>query len=149
MARMTSTTTKRTTKQTTERLTRKRTTTLVDRRAAEESNFFRSTDAFDRADIKSGREVRRGLRMWGNRNIGSDLSEEEVTSVEEAVDIIIEAIEEDLEDDSVTDNAFGVEERIDLGGKDGWQWVEWSNDDGEDVMEVVRRERGDDDEAVA
>lgn len=54
-----------------------------------------------------------------------------VSSTDEAIKEINKRIASDLLDDSIVFNAFWLEVYED------WEWVEWYNDDGEDIIEVI------------
>jgi len=56
-----------------------------------------------------------------------------VSSVYEALETINHLINKQLKMKSITSNAFGLCEW------DGEEWTEWYNDEGQDVMDLIRK----------
>jgi len=73
------------------------------------------------------------LRVWNN--VDGVTSYTDISDKYEAKRFIRGLIEEQKDDDSITMNAFGLEEE----GENG-EWSEWSNRDGEDIMEIIDNE---------
>lgn len=71
-------------------------------------------------------------RVWLNRNKQNEFIV--VGSRVEAKRVIRKAIEEDLKDDSIYFNAFGLE-RFEAG-----KWSEWYDNDGDDIMDIIEDE---------
>ena len=76
-------------------------------------------------------EDRSRFRVWHAQNIPSAMTLYAVTGVEEAKALIDRLILEDLEDESIKSNAFGLEELE----TDGYH--EWQNEMGQDIAEIM------------
>lgn len=75
------------------------------------------------------------LRVWYIKNIPGQPTHYHVDSLEEAKKVLQELIDRDSHDSSVTDNAMGLEEF------DGEEWLEWYDEDGNDIFELLLVEK--------
>lgn len=78
------------------------------------------------------------LRVWLNRN-GICLTVP-VASTDIAKQIIRQAIKNDLKDDAITMNAFGLEIYEQNYDDTKLEWCEWYSKEGEDIMEIIDSE---------
>lgn len=74
------------------------------------------------------------IRVWWIRNEANEPEYFKVITIQEAKDKIRKLTEEDLKDSSIGDNTGGLEVyRND-------EWEEYSNDEGQDIMEIIEEE---------
>lgn len=72
------------------------------------------------------------LRVWHAFNDGSHkMHHHNVNTPEEAIKLIDKLGKEQLHDDSIDFNAFGLEEYVD------GVWSEWYNEDGDDIESAI------------
>ena len=75
------------------------------------------------------------LRVWVARNVPAKAEYKDVEDTYKALLMIHNMIEEDLKDESIKDNTFGLE----IYGENGWE--EWASHDGEDIMQVLENDK--------
>ena len=88
------------------------------------------------------------LLVWNAINPPSEMHYYEVANVGEAKRLIREQTDDQLQDDSIVSNAFGLmvcvpvdDPNPDIPDSDGyWEWEEWENDQGEDVLAEMEDE---------
>ena len=78
------------------------------------------------------------LRVWISCSNIPDLDYINLLSIKDGVDMIRVEIAKHLEDESITDNSFGIQVYEEIEGK--LQWNEWYAEDGRDVMETIEHE---------
>jgi hypothetical protein len=80
------------------------------------------------------------LRVWYFEN--GEINRIPVESIDRAKFIIKTKINLDLNNDNITDNAFGLEEFLEGTEYDELNntWSEWNDEHGRDIMEIIEEE---------
>jgi hypothetical protein len=76
------------------------------------------------------------LKVWTIVNVPNHPVRIPVDSIDEAKALIRKLVQEQLQDDYIVSNAFGLEEWDELDK----EWLEWEDNDGFDIMAVIDQE---------
>lgn len=82
------------------------------------------------------------LRVWNIINFGK-IKYYKVKDEKSAIVLIEQLIDQQVEDEDITDNVFGLEEYDSLFIDDDCDgWIEYYNEDGLDIMEIIDYKNG-------
>ena len=91
------------------------------------------------------------LAVWNSINPPTEMKYYGVKTVQEAKDLINELTAEQLKDDTITANAFGMVKCVKTYDekKEYWDiyaWEEWADEEGNDIIAVMNNEEDEKDE---